>query len=98
MFLLFSRAKELLTNVSIRVRGHGHADIFRLLWPWRIQLAIPDRKNHRREGFRIDGLKARNRGGTGTARSWSGSSAVIDIPENFIGIIMGKPSEAAAAK
>jgi GTP-binding protein len=81
-------AKELLTNVSIRVEDTDTPESFRVLGRGELQLAILI-ETMRREGFELMVGKPEI-----VVRSENGRKLepverlVIDIPENFIGIIM----------
>ncbi|HEV3418688.1 MAG TPA: translational GTPase TypA [Candidatus Acidoferrum sp.] len=81
-------AKELLTNVSIRVEDTDTPESFRVLGRGELQLAILI-ETMRREGFELMVGKPEI-----VVRSENGKKLepverlVIDIPENFIGIIM----------
>ncbi len=81
-------AKELLTNVSIRVEDTDTPESFRVLGRGELQLAILI-ETMRREGFELMVGKPEI-----VVRIESGKKLepverlVIDIPENFIGIIM----------
>ena len=80
--------KELLTNVSIRVEDTDSPESFRVLGRGELQLAILI-ETMRREGFELMVGKPEI-----VVRSENGKKLepverlVIDIPENFIGIIM----------
>jgi GTP-binding protein len=81
-------AKELLTNVSIRVEDADTPESFRVLGRGELQLAILI-ETMRREGFELMVGKPEI-----VVRTENGKKLepverlVIDIPENFIGIIM----------
>ena len=81
-------AKELLTNVSIRVEDTDTPESFRVLGRGELQLAILI-ETMRREGFELMVGKPEI-----VVRAENGKKLepverlVIDIPENFIGIIM----------
>jgi len=81
-------AKELLTNVSIRVEDTESPESFRVLGRGELQLAILI-ETMRREGFELMVGKPEI-----VVRTENGKKLepverlVIDIPENFIGIIM----------
>jgi GTP-binding protein len=81
-------AKELLTNVSIRVEDTDSPESFRVLGRGELQLAILI-ETMRREGFELMVGKPEI-----VVRTENGKKLepverlVIDIPENFIGIIM----------
>src|SRR5215469_16811044 len=81
-------AKELLTNVSIRVEDTDTPESFRVLGRGELQLAILI-ETMRREGFELMVGKPEI-----VVRTENGKKLepverlVIDIPENFIGIIM----------
>jgi len=81
-------AKELLTNVSIRVEDTDTPESFRVLGRGELQLAILI-ETMRREGFELIVGKPEI-----VVRTENGKKLepverlVIDIPENFIGIIM----------
>jgi GTP-binding protein len=81
-------AKELLTNVSIRVEDTDTPESFRVLGRGELQLAILI-ETMRREGFELMVGKPEI-----VVRSENGKKLepverlVIDIPENFIGILM----------
>ena len=81
-------AKELLTNVSIRVEDTETPESFRVLGRGELQLAILI-ETMRREGFEImvgkPEIVVRNENGK---KLEPVERLVIDIPENFIGIIM----------
>jgi GTP-binding protein len=80
--------KELLTNVSIRVEDTDTPESFRVLGRGELQLAILI-ETMRREGFEImvgkPEIVVRSENGK---RLEPVERLVIDIPENFIGIIM----------
>ena len=81
-------AKELLTNVSIRVEDTDSPESFRVLGRGELQLAILI-ETMRREGFELMVGKPEI-----VVRTENGKKLeplerlVVDIPENFIGIIM----------
>src|ERR1700741_2250301 len=81
-------AKELLTNVSIRVEDTDSPESFRVLGRGELQLAILI-ETMRREGFELMVGKPEI-----VTRTENGKKLeplerlVIDVPENFIGIIM----------
>jgi len=81
-------AKELLTNVSIRVEDTETPESFRVLGRGELQLAILI-ETMRREGFELmvgkPEIVVRNENGKKLEPI---ERLVIDIPENFIGIIM----------
>src|SRR5215469_2552334 len=81
-------AKELLTNVSIRVEDTETPESFRVLGRGELQLAILI-ETMRREGFELmvgkPEIVVRNENGK---KLEPVERLVIDIPENFIGIIM----------
>jgi GTP-binding protein len=81
-------AKELLTNVSIRVEDTETPESFRVLGRGELQLAILI-ETMRREGFELmvgkPEIVVRNDNGKKLEPL---ERLVIDIPENFIGIIM----------
>ena len=81
-------AKELLTNVSIRVEDTDTPESFRVLGRGELQLAILI-ETMRREGFELmvgkPEIVVRNENGK---KLEPVERLVIDIPENFIGIIM----------
>jgi GTP-binding protein len=80
--------KELLTNVSIRVEDTDTPESFRVLGRGELQLAILI-ETMRREGFELmvgkPEIVVRNENGK---KLEPVERLVIDIPENFIGIIM----------
>jgi GTP-binding protein len=80
--------KELLTNVSIRVEDTDTPESFRVLGRGELQLAILI-ETMRREGFELmvgkPEIVTRTENGT---KLEPVERLVIDIPENFIGIIM----------
>ena len=80
--------KELLTNVSIRVEDTDSPESFRVLGRGELQLAILI-ETMRREGFELmvgkPEIVTRTENGT---KLEPVERLVIDIPENFIGIIM----------
>src|SRR6202163_3255540 len=80
--------KELLTNVSIRVEDTETPESFRVLGRGELQLAILI-ETMRREGFEVmvgkPEIVVRNENGK---KLEPVERLVIDIPENFIGIIM----------
>jgi GTP-binding protein len=80
--------KELLTNVSIRVEDTDTPESFRVLGRGELQLAILI-ETMRREGFELlvgkPEIVVRNENGRKLEPL---ERLVIDIPENFIGIIM----------
>jgi GTP-binding protein len=81
-------AKELLTNVSIRVEDTGSPESFRVLGRGELQLAILI-ETMRREGFELMVGKPEIVVRTENAKKLEPvERLVIDIPENFIGIIM----------
>jgi GTP-binding protein len=81
-------AKELLTNVSIRVEDTDTPESFRVLGRGELQLAILI-ETMRREGFELmvgkPEIVVRNENGRKLEPL---ERLVIDIPDNFIGIIM----------
>jgi GTP-binding protein len=81
-------AKELLTNVSIRVEDTDTPESFRVLGRGELQLAILI-ETMRREGFELmvgkPEIVVRNENGK---KLEPVERLVIDIPESFIGIIM----------
>jgi GTP-binding protein len=81
-------AKELLTNVSIRVEDTDTPESFRVLGRGELQLAILI-ETMRREGFELMVGKPEIVVRTENAKKLEPvERLVIDIPENFIGIIM----------
>ena len=81
-------AKELLTNVSIRVEDTDSPESFRVLGRGELQLAILI-ETMRREGFELMVGKPEIVVRTENAKKLEPvERLVIDIPENFIGIIM----------
>jgi GTP-binding protein len=80
--------KELLTNVSIRVEDTDTPESFRVLGRGELQLAILI-ETMRREGFELmvgkPEIVVRNENGK---KMEPLERLVIDVPENFIGIIM----------
>jgi len=80
--------KELLTNVSIRVEDTDSPESFRVLGRGELQLAILI-ETMRREGFELmvgkPEIVTRTENGT---KLEPVERLVIDIPENFIGIVM----------
>ena len=81
-------AKELLTNVSIRVEDTDSPESFRVLGRGELQLAILI-ETMRREGFELMVGKPEIVVRTENGRKLEPvERLVIDIPENFIGIIM----------
>src|SRR6201988_4579115 len=80
--------KELLTNVSIRVEDTDTPESFRVLGRGELQLAILI-ETMRREGFEImvgkPEIVVRNENGK---KLEPVERLVIDVPENFIGIIL----------
>ncbi len=87
--------KELLTNVSIRVEDTDTPESFRVLGRGELQLAILI-ETMRREGFELmvgkPEIVVRNENGK---KMEPLERLVIDVPENFIGIIMethGQPA------
>jgi GTP-binding protein len=81
-------AKELLTNVSIRVEDTDSPESFRVLGRGELQLAILI-ETMRREGFELMVGKPEIVVRTDNGRKLEPMERlVIDIPENFIGIIM----------
>ena len=80
--------KELLTNVSIRVEDTDTPESFRVLGRGELQLAILI-ETMRREGFELmvgkPEIVTRTENGT---KLEPVERLVIDIPENFIGIVM----------
>ena len=81
-------AKELLTNVSIRVEDTDTPESFRVLGRGELQLAILI-ETMRREGFELMVGKPEIVVRTEEGRKLEPvERLVIDIPENFIGIIM----------
>src|ERR1700690_175814 len=81
-------AKELLTNVSIRVEDTDTPESFRVLGRGELQLAILI-ETMRREGFELmvgkPEIVVRNENGKKLEPL---ERLVIDVPENFIGIIL----------
>jgi GTP-binding protein len=81
-------ARELLTNVSIRVEDTDTPESFRVLGRGELQLAILI-ETMRREGFELmvgkPEIVTRTEGGKKLEPL---ERLVIDVPENFIGIIM----------
>src|SRR6202012_299111 len=81
-------AKELLTNVSIRVEDTDTPESFRVLGRGELQLAILI-ETMRREGFELMVGKPEIVVRTDNGKRLEPlERLVIDIPENFIGIIM----------
>src|ERR1700688_1046440 len=81
-------AKELLTNVSLRVEDTGTTDAFRVLGRGELQLAILI-ETMRREGYELMVGKPEIVVRTENGRRLEPlESLVIDCPENFIGIVM----------
>jgi GTP-binding protein len=81
-------AKELLTNVSIRVEDTDTPESFRVLGRGELQLAILI-ETMRREGFELMVGKPEIVVRTENGKKFEPvERLVIDIPENFIGIIM----------
>src|SRR3989449_130428 len=80
--------KELLTNVSIRVEDTDTPESFRVLGRGELQLAILI-ETMRREGFELmvgkPEIVVRTEGGKKLEPL---ERLVIDVPENFIGIVM----------
>jgi GTP-binding protein len=81
-------AKELLTNVSLRVEETGSTDAFRVLGRGELQLAILI-ETMRREGYELMVGKPEIVVRTENGRRLEPLELlVIDCPENFIGIVM----------
>lgn len=80
--------KELLTNVSIRVEETGSPDSFKVLGRGELQLAILI-EMMRREGFELmvgrPEIVTRMEGGV---RMEPVEQLSIDVPENFVGVVM----------
>src|SRR3979411_602350 len=80
--------KELLTNVSIRVEDTDTPESFRVLGRGELQLAILI-ETMRREGFELVGGRPEIVGRPEQGKKLEPlERLVIDVPENFIGIIM----------
>ncbi len=86
--------KELLTNVSIRVEETGSTDSFRVLGRGELQLAILI-ETMRREGFELMVGKPQivvreEREGERVRRLEPLETLVVDIPENYVGVVIEK--------
>ena len=82
-------AKELLTNVSLRVEEMGTTDSFKVLGRGELQLSITI-EMMRREGYELMAVVSSKLSPSASMASWMEpvEHLTVDVPEAFVGVVM----------